>query len=115
MGISKKYHIFAESFFTKKKLKSLGINDDQMEFFLNPENFNSILNLQLLDSNENKSKLASELKDWVKKESAGKHLTQKEFCDRHLIPEIFEISEFQNFITTRKKKLKESLKIINTL
>ena len=107
-----KDHIFAESLFTKKKLKSLGINDDQMELFLNPENYNSIPNLQLLDSNENKSKKAMELKDWVKRESINKSLTQKEFCDRHIIPEILEITEFQKFITTRKKKLKELMKII---
>ena len=110
-----KDHIFAESYFTKKKLKSIGISDDQMEFFLNPENYNSILNLQLLDSNENKSKQDMELKDWVKKESAQKRLTQKEFCDRHLIPEIFELEEFQNFVATRKTKLKELLRVINSV
>lgn len=105
-----KDHIFAASLFTKTKLKYLGLNDEQLEFYLNRENYNSILNLQLLDGNENKSKNDSELKDWVNKESTNKGLSQKEFCDRHLFPEILEIAEFQQFITTRKEKLKELLK-----
>ena len=105
-----KDHIFAGSFFTKKKLKNFGIPDDQIEFYLNPENYNSILNLQLLDSNENKSKKDAELKEWVKKESTNKGLSQKEFCDRHLLPEMLEITDFQKFITTRKKRLKELLR-----
>ena len=60
-----KDHIFAESLFTKKKLKGYGLTDDQIIFYLNPENHNSILNLQFLDSNENKSKQDTPLKDWV--------------------------------------------------
>jgi hypothetical protein len=105
-----KDHIFAESLFTKKKLKGLGIKDDQRDFYLNTDNYNSILNLQLLDGNENKSKQDADFGDWVKKESKNKGLTQKEFCERHLLPEIFDISKFETFITARKKNLKDILK-----
>ena len=105
-----KDHIFAESFFTKKQLKKIGIDDKQFDFYLNPENYNSILNLQLLDGNENKSKQDADLSAWVTKESKIKKITQKEFCSRHLFPEIFDIPKFQTFITTRKKNLKEILK-----
>jgi hypothetical protein len=104
-----KDHVFAESFFTKKKLRSLGVDEDKFELYLKPENYNSILNLQLLDGNENKSKQDAELQDWIKKESKVKGLSQKEFCDRHLLPEILEITKFAEFITARKKKLKEIL------
>jgi uncharacterized protein with ParB-like and HNH nuclease domain len=41
-----KYHIFPVKFFTKKNLKSLGIKADKIEFYLNPEHCNSVLNLQ---------------------------------------------------------------------
>jgi uncharacterized protein with ParB-like and HNH nuclease domain len=105
-----KDHIFADSFFTRKKLKLLGIQDDKMEFYLNSENYNSILNLQLLDSNENKSKQNNNLKDWVIKESKNKNVTQKEFCERHLFPEIFDINDFPKFIKVRRNELKEILK-----
>ena len=105
-----KDHIFAESLFTKRKLKGLGIKDEQWDFYLNRVNYNSVSNLQLLDGNENKSKQDANFGDWVKKESKNKGLTQKEFCERHLLPEIFDISKFETFITTRKKNLKDILK-----
>jgi len=105
-----KDHIFAESFFTKKRLKGLGIKEEQFDFYLDSENYNSILNLQLLDSNENKSKQDADLGEWVKKESKSKGLTQKEFCERHLLPEILDITEFQTFIKTRRNNLKGILK-----
>lgn len=105
-----KDHIFAESLFTKRKLKGLGIKDDQWDFYLNPINYNSVSNLQLLDGNENKSKQDANFGDWVKKESKNRGLTQKEFCERHLLPEIFDISKLETFITTRKKNLKDILK-----
>jgi len=105
-----KDHIFAESFFKKKQLRILGIQDNQSDFYLNPENYNSVLNLQLLDSNENKSKQDSDLEKWVHKESKNKGLTQNEFCKRHLFPEIFEISKFETFIATRRTSLKDILK-----
>jgi uncharacterized protein with ParB-like and HNH nuclease domain len=105
-----KDHIFAESFFTKKQLRIHGIKDDQFDFYLNPKNYNSVLNLQLLDSNENKSKKDTGLDKWVKKESKNNNLTQNEFCKRHLFPEIFEISKFDTFITTRRASLKNILK-----
>ncbi len=105
-----KDHIFSESFFTRKKLKELGIKEEQFDYYLDPENYNSILNLQLLDGNENKSKQDAELGEWVKKESKNKGLTQREFCERHLLPEIFDLTKFQTFITTRRNKLKEILK-----
>ena len=105
-----KDHIFAESFFTKRKLKELGVNEEKFNYYLNPENYNGIANLQLLDGNENKSKNAADLKSWVKKESNNKGLTQKEFCERHLIPEIFDISEFENFVGVRKNILKNELR-----
>ncbi|MCJ7646058.1 DUF262 domain-containing protein [bacterium] len=105
-----KDHIFAESFFTKKRLKNLGIKDEHLDFYLDAENYNSVLNLQLLDSNENKSKQDIDLGEWVRKELKSKGLTQKEFCERHLLPEIFDIGEFKAFITMRRNNLKNILK-----
>ncbi len=104
-----KDHIFADSLFTKKNLKGYGLTDDKLKYYLNPENYNSILNLQFLDSNENKSKQDTPLKDWVSNETKNKGISQKEFCERHLIPEIFEFDNFQKFINKRKKKLKDIL------
>jgi hypothetical protein len=105
-----KDHIFAESLFTKRNLKSLGIQDDKFDFYLNSDNYNSVSNLQLLDGNENKSKQDEDFGEWAKKESKNKDLTLNEFCERHLLPEIFDIFQFETFIKTKKKKLKNILK-----
>lgn len=105
-----KDHIFAESYFTRAKLLEKGVKEDQLEFYLDKNNYNSILNLQLLDGNENVSKNKSELITWVYKESKTKKLSVQEFCDRHLLPNILELSEFQKYITKRKEILKGILK-----
>ncbi|GFE62864.1 DUF262 domain-containing protein [Geobacter sp. AOG2] len=101
-----KDHIFPESMFMKRKLTKLGIGDVDFEFYLDRNNYNGIANLQLLDSNENMSKQDIDLKTWVLGESKKKNLTQKEFCVRHLIPELLEVSQFKEFIYARKELLK---------
>lgn len=107
-----KDHVFAETYFSEKRLKELGIREDQMEFYLNPQNYNSVLNLQLLDAVENKSKKDADLKSWVEKESKAKRLTVQAFCARHVLPEIFHISEFEAFISNRRGMLTEILKAL---
>jgi uncharacterized protein with ParB-like and HNH nuclease domain len=75
--------------------------------------YNSILNLQMLDRNENESKSDMSLKDWVKKETKGKDLVFKEqFMERCIIPQNIDLglSNFDEFIAKRKKLLVSKLK-----
>lgn len=60
-------HCHPISQFNEKKLKARGIilNDDNREYFTDWDYFNSIINLQMLDGNENKSKGDKDLKSWV--------------------------------------------------
>lgn len=64
--------------------------------------YNSILNLQMLDANENMSKNASNLKDWIETETANYDL--KQFCESHIIPLhiSYELKEFKSYIEARK-------------
>ena len=73
--------------------------------------YNSILNLQMLDANENKSKNAMSLKGWVEAETKKTDL--KRFLDNHIIPdnESLELSNFSNYIAARKKLLIDKLKV----
>lgn len=79
--------------------------------------YNSILNLQMLDSNENESKGQMYLKEWVEekcKENEGD--TRKRFLESHLIPDVdLSLSNFPNFIREREKLLKQKLykKLLN--
>lgn len=73
------------------------------------EIYNSILNLQMLDANENMSKNNLDLKLWVEKET--QNYDYKQFLDSHLIPNTdFGIENFEDFIEARKIMLIEKLK-----
>jgi uncharacterized protein with ParB-like and HNH nuclease domain len=50
-----KDHLHPETAFGRRKLASAGVGPDDIEFYADPKNWNSILNLAHLDANENKS------------------------------------------------------------
>ena len=76
------------------------------------EMYNSIVNLQMLDANENESKGKIPLKDWVEKE-LKKSGNRKQFFDSHLIPDVdLEQSNFDEFYQKRKALLSDKLKKI---
>ncbi len=76
------------------------------------EMYNSIVNLQMLDANENESKGKTQLKDWVSKE-LKKNINHKQFFEAHLIPDVnLEHSNFDEFYTKRKELLSQKLKNI---
>jgi len=76
------------------------------------ETYNSILNLQMLDENENKSKQHMELKLWVN--NAIKETDQKRFMENHIIPQNIDLSlnNFSEFVEKRKGLLINKLKEI---
>jgi hypothetical protein len=69
------------------------------------EYYNSILNLQMLDENENKSKQDMSLKDWVKQET--ENCDEKRFKENHIIPldADLSLSKFSQFVEKRKEIL----------
>lgn len=110
---SHKDHIHPISKFNINVLKGNNIAEDQYEFFLNSEHNNSILNLQMLDSNENESKQDMELKDWIEIEATKQGISIYKICENHLIPKGYlEIKEFMLFIEERKNMLMRILKSI---
>ena len=74
--------------------------------------YNSILNLQMLDANENMSKNAMSLKGWVERETKNSDL--KRFMESHIIPQniSLELSNFTQYLTDRKILLVTKLKSI---
>ena len=72
------------------------------------ETYDSIINLQLLDANENMSKNDSSLEDWVSKEVANKDKIS--FLKNHHIPNVnLQLTNLDEFMTMRKAILKEEL------
>lgn len=105
-----KDHLHPHSYFKLKTLKEKDIKEDKFSFYLDPENNNSILNLQLLDANENESKQDKNLKEWVIEESKKQNISVEKFCENHLIPNILEFDKFTDFVKKRKELLKNILK-----
>lgn len=106
-----KDHLHPEHFFKGDKyLISESVSLEKYSFYKDNLNWNSILNLQLLDANENMSKQDKSLKDWVIFESNKQACTIEKFCEEHVIPNILEFTDFEMFITERRKMLRLKLK-----
>jgi uncharacterized protein with ParB-like and HNH nuclease domain len=100
-----KDHLHPAAKFCKLKESDFS-NKEEYDFYRNVENWNSILNLQLLDGSTNESKNDEELSEWVK----DKNINLKS----HLIPEnvSLEFKDFKNFIDKRKELLTTTIKAI---
>lgn len=103
-------HMHPRTFFeSKNKLSALNLNNDQLEFYKNKNNYNSCLNLQLLERLENESKSDKSLIQWVNE----KNKTSSDLLIEDNVS--IDIKDFEKFIESRRKvlfnKLKEVLKI----
>lgn len=75
------------------------------------EVYNSILNLQMLDANENESKNQDDLDVWVTKLTSANPDSRKQFLESHIIPDVdLQLSNFEEFIENRRILLTEKLK-----
>jgi hypothetical protein len=107
-----KDHLHPASIFKKKALTAAGVRQEDIDFYLDPKNWNSVLNLRHLDANENKSKQDQKLADWVAVEAKRQVISEVKFCsDRQLpAPSLLALSEFRNFISERRKILGQQLR-----
>ena len=72
--------------------------------------YDSLPNLQMLDANENMSKNAMPLQEWVERQCGN---DKKGFLERHLIPDVdLSLENFNNFCEARKDLLVRQLKDI---
>lgn len=99
-----KDHLHPISYFNK--LEQGNMTDEEYAFYKNPANYNSVLNLQLLNSSLNESKLDTPLDQWVKVKNID--------LDNQLIPKnvSLNVAHFKEFIIERRKELKQRLQSI---
>lgn len=103
-----KDHIFPLSHFNSKNLKKQEIDLGQESGNYYTENwiYNGIVNLQMFDSNENKSKGDKSFDEWAR--------TSKINYEKQILPEITDFNRFIEFVDLRwemlKAKLEEELK-----
>jgi uncharacterized protein with ParB-like and HNH nuclease domain len=98
-----KDHVFPKSHFKTKNIKKQGIDLKQESGYYYTESwcFNGIVNLQMLDSNENKSKSNKAFEEWAR--------TSKVNYKKQILPKITEFSRFIEFVDVRWDMLKDKL------
>lgn len=101
-----KDHLHPASKFLKLTEKDFGGNETKYKFYTNPENWNSILNLQLLSGTTNESKNDEDLASWV--ESQNIDLASQ------IIPKdvSLDFDDFEVFLSKRKELLINTIKSI---
>lgn len=101
-----KDHLHNADFFRLIERNKSVVPEDDFDFFKDSNNWNSILNLQMLNSALNISKKDKPLHDWV-------HSNNVDLAS-HLIPKdtSLEVSNFKQFIFERKKLLVAKIKNI---
>lgn len=104
-----KDHLHPISCFAPKNIAGMDLPDDIKARFLSPEWNNSIINLQMLDANENKSKQDRNLAEWIEVTSRTKDRAL--LLDRCLIaPDAsLEFKDFGTFAEGRRELLKKRL------
>jgi uncharacterized protein with ParB-like and HNH nuclease domain len=102
-------HIHPKSFFNKRKLTALGIDDDTIkQEFIN--RFNKLPNLQLLQSNLNVEKSDKQFKNWLQEIYSNPNDIQTFLMQNHIKSDTsLEFEDFINFISERRSALKEKL------
>lgn len=94
-------HLHPYSYF--EKLRQGKMSEDDYKFYKDPQNYNSVLNLQLLNGSLNESKSDRPLAEWVKENDVD--------LDNQLIPKnvSLDVSDFREFIEARRHLLKQRL------
>ena len=97
-----KDHLHPKSYFTGLRRKD-DMDEETYKFYKDKANYNSVVNLQLLNGYVNESKNATSLKEWVEKNKIDKKF--------QLIPEnvSLDIKDFKIFIKEREVLLKKRL------
>lgn len=96
-----KDHLHPSSYLKKLKNEDFE-NDIDYAFYKDEKNWNSILNLQLLDGALNLSKTDKSLREWIEENKIS--------TKNQLIPDEFQdIKSFRDFIDARRRNLKEIL------
>jgi hypothetical protein len=106
-------HMHPKSFFDKRKLKNLGLDNNQIEQYIKCSN--SLTNIQLLQETINGEKSDLPLEDWVKLTCDTPASRQGYLTQNHIsIEQNLEFKNFLKFIADRRKLLRnEFMRILN--
>lgn len=101
-------HIFPKRSFTRRRLEALGIPEEKIDFYL--DNYNTIVNLQLLEGVHNQEKAAQDFKTWLEN-TYPNPVDRKAYMERHYIPDIdLSFENFEEFVLKRRELLINAFK-----
>jgi len=101
-------HIFPKKIFTAKRLRKRGINEDDIEFYL--DNYNCLANIQLLEGVPNQEKSGKDFDIWIKEKYPNKD-DRKTYMVRNYIPDVdLSLENFKEFIEEREKLIVSAFK-----
>jgi len=101
-------HIFPKKLFTAKRLRKRGINEDDIEFYL--DNYNYLANIQLLEGVPNQEKSGTDFDIWIKEKYPNKD-DRKAYMVRNYIPDVnLSLENFKEFIEEREKLIVSAFK-----
>lgn len=95
---------------SKEALTDLSVPEEQHEYFLNSEHWDSLPNLTLLPKSNNASKNDGQLSDWIEDKSGNSSIWFKPQLLLKAEEFDFGFENFPDFFNQRKSKLKELLK-----
>lgn len=94
-------HIFPKTFFTQKRLRAIGVPDQDIEFYL--ENCNNLCNLQLLEGTENQEKSGKNFDVWLNEKYPDKE-PRSRYMERHYLPDTdLSLGKFKEFVEKRNE------------
>ncbi len=101
-------HIFPDSLFTLKKLLKSGINEKDIPFYL--ENYNTLVNLHLMEGIPNQEKSSLLPKDWIKKNLKDEN-HRRDYFRNNFIPDInLGLENFKKFVKERRELMLDQYK-----
>ena len=107
-------HIFPKSRFTKTRLRTAGVTDEQHEIYA--DSANRVGNLQLLEGIPNVEKRAKMPKEWLENHFADEQARQH-YVELYFLGEVpLIIADFMNFYESRRDRLQEKItQIVNSV
>ena len=101
-------HIFPSARFTDRRLKDVGVAEDEIACFR--ERKDGLANLQLLQGAVNTEKNATMPTEWLSRTFID-YTSRRAYQERHLLGDVPEsITEFVTFYDARRERLKERIK-----